>query len=296
LCLQEVHGQDVEGRPRDLVVLKELLGPTRYADYQIRSTTLKDKPDVERFRNLVTLVRPDMTFLEAREIHHEFAPPPQYNFVTPIDQDEEDDVAKDIRWDRPLFYTKVETDGRVLHVLNVHYKSKIPTPIPTQGPRDFKWRSAAGWAEGYFISSMKRVGAALETRIFVDKILEEEPEALIVLCGDFNAENDEVPMAALRGEVADTGNPDLHGSVLYALENSVPEDQRFTLFHHGERNMLDHLLVSRGMLGAYLGTEIHNEIVRDESVAFAFDVKFPSSDHAPIVADFDFSLLPGPLV
>ncbi|MEM1399806.1 MAG: endonuclease, partial [Pseudomonadota bacterium] len=60
--------------------------------------------------------------------------------------------------------------------------------------------------------------------------------------------------------------------------------------------MLDHLLVSRGMLGAYLGTEIHNEIVRDESVAFAFDVKFPSSDHAPIVADFDFSLLPGPLV
>ena len=37
----------------------------------------------------------------------------------------------------------------------------------------------------------------------------------------------------------------------------------------------------------FRGVEIHNEIVRDESMAFAFDKKFPSSDHAPVVAEFD---------
>ena len=32
-------------------------------------------------------------------------------------------------------------------------------------------------------------------------------------------------------------------------------------------------------------TEIHNELRHDESVAFGSDVKFPESDHAPVVAE-----------
>jgi len=37
----------------------------------------------------------------------------------------------------------------------------------------------------------------------------------------------------------------------------------------------------------YRGAEIHNELLRDESVAFATDRLHPASDHAPFVADFD---------
>ncbi|MEM9748885.1 MAG: endonuclease, partial [Actinomycetota bacterium] len=33
--------------------------------------------------------------------------------------------------------------------------------------------------------------------------------------------------------------------------------------------------------------EIHNEILHDESLAFAGDAKFPESDHAPVVAEFE---------
>ena len=32
--------------------------------------------------------------------------------------------------------------------------------------------------------------------------------------------------------------------------------------------------------------EIHNEALHDESIAFASDVKYPESDHAPFVAAF----------
>ncbi|HZC28826.1 MAG TPA: hypothetical protein VE269_03720 [Gaiellaceae bacterium] len=53
-------------------------------------------------------------------------------------------------------------DGRVLHVLNLHLKSKIPTDVLGQklNPADrfSPWRSAAGAAEGAFLSTMKRVG------------------------------------------------------------------------------------------------------------------------------------------
>ena len=35
------------------------------------------------------------------------------------------------------------------------------------------------------------------------------------------------------------------------------------------------------------GSEIHNEILHDESAAFAIERKYPESDHAPVVATFD---------
>jgi len=51
--------------------------------------------------------------------------------------------------------------------------------------------------------------------------------------------------------------------------------------------MLDHHLVSRGMLALYTGAEIHNELLHDESIAFSTDKKFPESDHAPVIAEFE---------
>ena len=36
------------------------------------------------------------------------------------------------------------------------------------------------------------------------------------------------------------------------------------------------------------GSEIHNEILHDESAAFPIERMYPESDHAPVVATFDF--------
>jgi exonuclease III len=52
--------------------------------------------------------------------------------------------------------------------------------------------------------------------------------------------------------------------------------------------MIDHLLVSRSLVAHYRGAEIHNELLHDESVAFGTDVKFPESDHAPVIAEFEW--------
>ncbi|MEL7313307.1 MAG: endonuclease, partial [Pseudomonadota bacterium] len=177
----------------------------------------------------------------------------------------------------------------VLHALNVHFKSKRPTRVAGEGPTDFKWASAAGWAEGFYLSSLKRVGQALETRVFIDTLFDDDPDAMVVIGGDLNAETEEVPMQAIVGDVGDTGNPALNNRIMYPLEHTVPESSRFTLYHRGQKNLLDHLLVSQGLLAHYETTEIHNELVRDETTAFAFDTKFPASDHAPIVASFDVS-------
>lgn len=196
-------------------------------------------------------------------------------------------VAIDI--ERPIVHVQLDlTDGTRLHVINVHLKSKIPTNIPGQKIDAYTWRSADAWAEGSFISSMKRMSQALEARRLVDQILDADPNAQIVVAGDFNAAPDEVPVMAIRGDAENTGNPDLVARVLVPIEQTIPAPARYTLFHQGRGEMLDHMLISRNLLAHYRGSEIHNEILHDESAAFAIDRKYPESDHAPVVATFDF--------
>jgi exonuclease III len=135
---------------------------------------------------------------------------------------------------------------------------------------------------------MKRMSQALEVRRLVDQILDSDPNAEIVVAGDFNASPDEVPVMAIRGDVENTGNADLVGRVLVPIEHTIPAPARFTLYHQGRGEMLDHMLITRNLLAHYRDSEIHNELLHDESAAFAVDRKFPESDHAPVVATFEF--------
>jgi predicted extracellular nuclease len=177
--------------------------------------------------------------------------------------------------------------GRILHIINLHLKSKIPSDIPGQKLDSFTWKTVSAWAEGSFISSMKRVGQALQVRLLVDRIFNNlGDDSLIALCGDFNAEADEVPIKTVCGHVEETGNPDHSPRVMVPCENNIPESARYSLLHLGKGQMLDHIIVSRALLRFFLGAEIHNEALPDESGAFRQDIKFPDSDHAPVIAEF----------
>lgn len=280
LCLQEVHSQPSPGGPRTLRALDRLLEETDYARFN-RATTLDDGQPFAQ-RNLVILSRFPLS--GTRQILHELTPRPAYRRVTAQPQDA---AAVEITWERPILYAQVAlSDGARLHVLNVHLRSKIPTDIPGQLIGPSVWRTAGGYAEGAFISAMKRVGQALEMRMLIDQLFDADGDALIVSCGDFNGDALEVPLEAIRGDVENTGNVNLIGRLMVPCESSVPESARFSLLHHGRGVMLDHILASRTFMSRYVGTEIHNEILHDESVAFAFDTLFPESDHAPVIAEF----------
>ncbi|MGJ3252561.1 MAG: endonuclease/exonuclease/phosphatase family protein [Elainellaceae cyanobacterium] len=287
LCLQEVHGQEELGKPRRLSALTTLLKGTPYADYHRVSTMTQQGLQVYDKRNLVILSRFEV--LSHDQYFHEFANAPSYRSVTAIPESGDAIKAKSIKWERPIFHARIQLPGdRILDVINLHLKSKIPTSIAGQQLNAYTWKSASGWAEGFFISSMKRVGQALETRILIDHLFDDDEQALIAVCGDFNANSDEVPVEAICGRVENTGNGALARRVLVPCEQTIPESSRYTLFHHGQGTMIDHLLISRSLLAYYRGAEIHNELLPDESIAFASDVKFPESDHAPVIAEFEF--------
>jgi exonuclease III len=55
----------------------------------------------------------------------------------------------------------------------------------------------------------------------------------------------------------------------------------------GQREDADHLLVCRSLLAYYKGSEVHDELLHDETIAFATERKFPESDHTPVIAEFE---------
>ncbi|NJN26203.1 MAG: endonuclease [Cyclobacteriaceae bacterium] len=282
LCLQEVNGQETDGQPRQLLALNKLIEGTPYDQYFSASTKTKDNFQVYDERNLVILSKFEIKTYG--QFKNTFIPAPLYRTVTAQPPEQE---ADEVAWERPILSAEIKLPGgRLLYLLNLHLKSKIPTNIKGQKRDNYSWKTASGWAEGYFVSSMKRVGQALETRVIIDEIFDRDPDAYIVVCGDFNADQNEVPVMAIRGLVEHTGNATLANRVMYPCENGIPESARYSLFHRGRGEMIDHLLISRNMLEFYKSTEIHNEMLHDESIAFASDILYPESDHAPIIAEF----------
>ncbi len=288
LCLQEVHGQETASHSsdhpaRNFAALDEVIEGTKYSGYH-RAFTLTSENVPYDVRNLIILSA--FPVLEVNQYRNNHIEKLQYRKLTATDPP--DTEAKDVTWERPILHVKIadSTFGEI-HVINLHLKSRLSSNIPGQ-KLGFSWNSAAGWAEGYFLSSLKRVGQALETRVLIDKILAASPEAKIIVCGDFNAEPGEVPVEAICGRVENTNNPDLRSHVLIPCSKGIPESVRFSHFHHGKGNLLDHMLISQGMLQAFRKAYILNENLHDESLPFTYDNKFPESDHAPFVSEFEF--------
>ncbi len=283
LCLQEVCGQDDNGRLR-LLALNRLLECTPYEGYHRVSTLADDKGNVyENHNNLVILSRYEI--MEHHQYLHEYAPSPRYQKVTAQPEEHE---AREVSWDRPILHAKIRLPNNMsLDVINLHLKSRRPTNIQGHKISERVWKTASGWAEGVFISSMKRIGQALETRILIDRIFDEDPCALIAVCGDFNEELDEVAIEAIRGDLENTGNLDLAMRVMVPCERNVPEPARYSFLHNGKGKMLDHILASRTLLAYFTGSEVHNELLHDESIVFSTRVFYPESDHAPVIARFE---------
>lgn len=284
LCLQEVNAQETEGTGRCLMALDALLEGTQYQNFH-RVHTKSISGDIPRDRhNLVTLSR--SLILTSEEIHHHLIAPPFYSpgeMATGASPGE----PVPIPWDRPLLYAAIDIGlSKPLHIINLHLRAPRAAYVPDKKRDSHTWDSVQGWAEGYFLTAVKRAGQALETRLFVDKIFDRDENALIAVVGDFNADDVEVPPRIVRGDADDIGNPDLSGRTLIPVERSLPDDKRHSVIHGGRPLMLDHIFASRALTGLYERSEVHNEMLGDEILSATAFKKSPDSFHAPLVSVF----------
>lgn len=286
LCLQEVGAErdGKKGTPRQFRALSTLLEGTQYADYFRAHTTLKDGRGPLDVHNLITLSR--YPIVRHQQLWNDLVAPPRYKFETAEPQMPD---LENIGWDRPVLHAEINLgNDRLLHVFNLHLRAPLASFIPGQKIGEFKWRTVSGWAEGFFVAAIKRSGQALETRFAIDRLFDTQPDSLIAVCGDMNAENQEMPLRILRGDDMETENPALSSRMMIPMERAAPEARRYSVIHGGRTVMLDHMLVSRALFNRFQNIDIHNEALKDELTDYQLGNNPSVSHHAPIVASFAF--------
>jgi endonuclease/exonuclease/phosphatase family metal-dependent hydrolase len=266
-----------------LLALDKLLKGTSYEDYGRAVSAMHAGDGPADVHNLVTLSRWPIRW--ARSIRHSLVPAVSYRPVTAIPPAA---APQEFAFERPILVSDIDVgQGRVMTVINVHLRAPIAAPIPGQKDSAFVWKSVGGWAEGYALAAWKRTAQALETRLVIENLIDEDPGRLIVAAGDFNAEEYESPLRIVRGADEDTGNGHLADRTLVVLDRSISEDRRFSCLHHGRAQMLDQILANLPALAHFRAIEIHNETLSDEMVTAARVRLEPGSPHAPVVAEFD---------
>jgi endonuclease/exonuclease/phosphatase family metal-dependent hydrolase len=279
LCLQEINAEKIAGRRR-LSALVALLDGTPYRDYATVSTLTADG-DPADVHNLAIASR--LPIRSHRQLRHDLVERPAYRLATAVPPAA---AAAPIEWERPILAAEIALGGgRMLNVLNMHLRAPLAAPVAGQKLGPYAWRTASGWAEGFFVAAVKRAGQALEARIAIDRLLDADPDALVVAAGDLNADLYEMPLRILRADPGDTGNPALAGRALFPAEASVEEGRRFTVLHAGRRLVLDHLLLSAALRRRLVGADILNDGLADEAGPAA--AARGGSFHAPLVAEFD---------
>jgi uncharacterized protein len=92
-------------------------------------------------------------------------------------------------------------------------------------------------------SAVQRAGQAQVVHDFVERILNIDRKADVVVLGDLNDYQFSPAISALRTGTADGSGP----SILSDLINTLPVDQRYTYVFNGVSQVLDHILVSSGV-------------------------------------------------
>ena len=283
VCFQEVNSQRItKGGDRELAALRHLLSGTPYEGLRMEAVGGVAGDEIADKHNLVVVSR--FPVLDRHVHRHEFVPAPQVVMTTALPVQEK---PEPVEWDRPILHLELDLAGKRLHLINVHLRAPLASFIPGQKAGPLAWQSVPGWAEGFYLASIKRAGQALEVRFLIDRIFDENPDALIMVAGDFNADLAEVPVRIVRGDEEDTRNGHLAGRMMVALDRNIPGGQRFSVMHAGRAMMLDHILVSRPLLAWFRTAEIHNEALGDEVIAASEIEQSPESFHAPVVAEFE---------
>jgi predicted extracellular nuclease len=277
LCLQEVNGQHVPGQSaRTLAALDHVLAGTPYANYHRVATRSSRGQGVGDVHNLVTLSR--YPVFASEEVRQTLVSPIAWPALTAEPAGE-----TAVQFDRPLLVTTLDIAGVPTTVINVHLRAPIAAPIPGQKLSASTWRTTAGWAEGFFLSAMKRAQQALELRLLIDRLFDQDADRHIAIAGDFNAEDHDTALTLAVAAEEDTGNAALVARSLVVLDRALPADRRWSMRLAGRVEMPDHILVSPALYAVFRDIEVFNEMLPDA----ASDAAPAGSSHAPLVATFD---------
>ncbi|EMY35651.1 endonuclease/exonuclease/phosphatase [Arthrobacter crystallopoietes BAB-32] len=193
-----------------------------------------------------------------------------------------DDAAEALG--RGALHVRTAVDGRDLDLVTCHLKSKLLTyPGGRFNPKDEDERARFGAYALY-----RRTAEAAAIRVHVNALLAEEGRSVAVL-GDLNdtqlAATTQLMYGPTGSQLGTAGfdRPDKGDrSRLWNVAAKIPEEQRFSRIHEGDRELIDHILLSHALVEGLESAESFTDDIqgignnpsarRSESVP----------DHAPV--------------
>jgi endonuclease/exonuclease/phosphatase family metal-dependent hydrolase len=294
VALQEVGGPGADGAPNPLGDLANALGAGTY------TTHLSPNPDARGIRvailakvGLGVQDQPDILALPAK------APLP----FSGID-------GKPLeRLGRGAVHLRLQAEGKTLHVINAHLKSKLLTfPNGHFDTKDENLRSLVAAA-----ALARRCAEATAIRMVVSGLRKNAPAQGVIVLGDLNDEPSAATTQMLYGkggsqpdtlrafDRADLGD----AQRLFNLGAFIPQERRYSRIYEGHKELIDHILVSLELVPQLDQQKKRHPLLVDSLVdygagGFGGDLPSvteqpaerqgkPASDHAPILAEFDLS-------
>jgi len=194
-----------------------------------------------------------------------------------------------LEWDRPLLEVPIKVNANLtITLLVVHLKSRMVTFPERVDSRKYQWPSLKKYAQGSFVSTLRRVGQAMDLREKLDAVFERDREANIVVLGDFNENLQSVTLDTIIGDNIGANNTELWDFELVPCELSLPIEKQYTYIFRGKGTMLDHILISKSMLPFFKSATVYNELLKEEHVPYRGEKFFPEPDHAPVIAYFTY--------
>ncbi len=120
-------------------------------------------------------------------------------------------------------------------------------------------------------SAVQRAGQALVVHNFVSRLRAADPNARVVVVGDLNDYQFSPALRVLTTGTADGSGP----AILTDLITTLPTNQQYTYVFNGVSQVLDHILVTSGLLRGVRYQVVHVNAEYHDQV----------SDHDPQVVD-----------
>ena len=233
----------------------------------------------------------------------------------PTGNDNDNDIDYEMsvkidRFSRPVLTARLELEGRPpIHVFGAHLKSKLAIRLDKQESRKGAIKKHADTL-GSALATIRRTAEATALRVMVRNQLERDENEAVIVMGDLNDTTYSTTTAIISGQpkfrlFEKAGLRD-NKTGLYSVglmqDLASFRDTAYTYVHNGERESLDHILVSQHLYDystrrswAFRRMEVYNdhldERLKHESqrTAAAKLLRSTLSDHAGIVAVFDYA-------
>lgn len=210
-----------------------------------------------------------------------------------IDDDPQHDVAEMGRG--VLGVDAVISAEVTVTVLVCHLKSKLLSFPGPGGKSRFFARNEGERARFASYALYRRAAEAVTVRAVVDDLLHTAPQRKLALVGDLNDQPQAATTQILYGppgsQIGTAGfdHPDRGDAArLWNLADKIPAEERFSRIFEGQRELIDHIMVSHALIGQVTEAHaLHDRRLPSIDADPGARRAAPDSDHAPVLARID---------